>query len=106
LFSQTEKDKITRNFKTSGDTYIFQSIVKLLWGSHTLIGAFSVLFLLLGIDTLFSAYHLKNPHEFVMYFFASNLMILVSAVGIIHAGIRVHSRIKSSGQRTSGGISP
>lgn len=78
----------------------------LLWGSHTLIGAFSVLFLLLGIDTLVSAYHLNNPHEFVMYFFASNLMILVSAVGIIHAGIRVRSRIKSSGQRTSGDICP
>lgn len=78
----------------------------LLWGSHTLIGAFSVLFLLLGIDTLISAYHLKNPHEFVMYFFASNLMILISAVGIIHAGISVRSRIKSSRQGTGEGICP
>lgn len=55
-----------------------------------MIGAFSVLFLLLGIDTLVAAYHLNNPHEFVMYFFASNLMILVSAVGIIYAGIKLY----------------
>lgn len=62
-----------------------------LWrGKHIVIGAFSVLFLLLGIDTLVSAYHLKNPHEFIMYFFASNLMILVSAVGILYAGIRLY----------------
>jgi len=54
------------------------------------IGAFSVLFLLLGIDTLVAAYRLKNPHEFIMYFFASNLMILVSAVGILYAGIRLY----------------
>lgn len=55
-----------------------------------MIGAFSVLFLLLGIDTLVAAYHLNNPHEFIMYFFASNLMILVSAVGILYAGIRLY----------------
>lgn len=55
-----------------------------------MIGAFSVLFLLLGIDTLVTAYHLKNPLEFIMYFFASNLIILVSAVGILYAGIRFY----------------
>jgi hypothetical protein len=58
------------------------------------IGAFSVLFLLLGIETLVAAYRLNNPHEFIMYFFASNLMILVSAVGLLYAGIRLYYMFK------------
>ncbi|MEN6464741.1 MAG: hypothetical protein ABFD62_06130 [Syntrophaceae bacterium] len=69
---------------------IFSTDAPSWWGRHIVIGAFSVLFLLLGIDTLVAAYHLKNPHEFIMYFFASNLMILVSAVWIIYAGIRLY----------------
>ncbi len=63
-----------------------------------MIGAFSVLFLLLGIDTLVTAYHLNNPHEFIMYFFASNLMILVSAVGILYAGIRLYYLVRPACQ--------
>lgn len=64
------------------------------WGRHILIGAFSVLFLLLGIDTLAAAYQLKNPLEFIMYFFGSNLIILVSATGILHCAIRVFNGIR------------
>ncbi len=68
------------------------------WGKHIVIGAFSVLFLLLGIDTLVPAYHLNNPHEFIMYFFASNLMILVSVVGILYAIIRLYYLLRPACQ--------
>lgn len=67
-----------------------------------MIGAFSVLFLLLGIDTLVAAYHLNNPHEFIMYFFASNLMILVSAVGILYACIRLYYVFRPACQAPEG----
>jgi hypothetical protein len=76
--------------KYQGIFSIFSTNTPLWWGKHIVIGAFSVLFLLLGIDTLVTAYHLNNPHEFIMYFFASNLMILVSAVGILFCAIRLY----------------
>jgi hypothetical protein len=43
-------------------------------------------FLFLGIQTLILAYQLKDPFTFVMTFFASNLIILISgalAIGFI-----------------------
>jgi len=48
----------------------------------------------LGIDTLVAAYHLNNPHEFIMYFFASNLIILVSVVGILYAVLRLYCLLR------------
>jgi hypothetical protein len=42
----------------------------------TLVGCF---FLLFGIHLLILAYHLDNPFWFIMTFFASNLIILISA---------------------------
>ena len=50
----------------------------------TLAGSF---FLFFGIHLLIAAYRLKNPFWFIMTFFASNLIILISAtilVGIIY----------------------
>lgn len=40
-------------------------------------------FLFFGIYLLIAAYHLKNPFTFVMTFFASNLIILISVVLLI-----------------------
>ncbi len=42
----------------------------------TIIGCF---FLLFGIHVLIAAYGLKDPFLFIMTFFASNLIILISA---------------------------
>lgn len=43
----------------------------------------SLFFLLFGIEVLFSAYRFKDPFEFIMTFFASNLIILISvALGL------------------------
>jgi hypothetical protein len=43
----------------------------------------SCLFLVFGIQLLAASYRLNDPFSFVMTFFASNLMILISAVGVI-----------------------
>jgi len=45
-----------------------------------LIGCF---FLLFGIQLLLAAYRLQDPFNFVMTFFASNLIILISAALIL-----------------------
>ena len=46
----------------------------------TLIGCFFVLF---GIHILISSYQLKDPTSFILTFFASNFMILISAALVI-----------------------
>jgi len=54
-------------------------------------------FLTFGIHILIAAYNLKDPYSFIMAFFASNLIILISAtliVGFIIRIIRVYRVLK------------
>jgi hypothetical protein len=64
---------------------------------HTLkfIGLFlvSLFFLVFGIDLLVSAYRLDNPFAFIVTFFASNLIILISAVLALGFLLRFKRRI-------------
>lgn len=46
-------------------------------------------FLAAGIDLLVSAYRLDDPFSFVMAFFASNLMILISAALCLGFALRL-----------------
>jgi hypothetical protein len=64
------------------------------WAKMILMALFSIFFLVFGIETLIGAFHLKNPLEFIMYFFSSNLIILVSVVGIIYPAFKIHLRVK------------
>jgi di/tricarboxylate transporter len=50
-----------------------------------LIGVISSFFLFWGITLLLSAYSLKSPQEFIMLFFSSNFIILISGAGILYA---------------------
>ena len=59
-----------------------------------LVGCF---FLFFGISILIAAYKLKDPFSFLMTFFASNLMILISAtlvLGFIIRMVRVYRASK------------
>jgi hypothetical protein len=61
-----------------------------------LLGGF---FLVFGIQLLLSAYQLRDPFWFVMTFFASNLIILISAallVGFILRIIRPHKQVNQN----------
>ena len=60
-----------------------------------LIRLFFSFFLVFGIETLIGAFHLKNPLEFIMYFFSASLMILVSIVGILYPAFQVHAYLKA-----------
>ena len=64
------------------------------WLKPVVIGILSLFFLLLGLDTLRFAYTLKNPFEFLMCFFASNLIILISAVGCFYGIVVLRTRIR------------
>lgn len=67
---------------------------RLWWGENGFIGILSLFFFIFGIETLIGAYTLSNPMEFIMYFFSSSLIILISLVGIIYLFFRIHAFLK------------
>lgn len=57
----------------------------------------SVFFLVFGIEILIKTYTLDNPFDFMLVFFASNLMILISVVlmaGFIYRMIGVYRLLR------------
>jgi hypothetical protein len=56
----------------------------LIWIKNIAILLFSLFFLMQGVNILMGSYSLKNPMEFLMYFFSASLLILVCLVGIIY----------------------
>ena len=56
----------------------------LIWVKNVAVLLLSLLFLIIGVNTLLGSYNLKNPLEFVMYFFSASLLILVCLVGVIY----------------------
>jgi hypothetical protein len=69
------------------------------WASKLFIGMVSLFFLARGIDVLVFSYTLNNPLEFLMYFFSSSMLILVSVVGVIYCTSKVFRRIKGEAGR-------
>ena len=65
------------------------------WGKNILIALFAIFFLVFGIETLIGSFLLKNPLEFIMYFFSASLMVLVSLVGILYPTFQVHAFFKT-----------
>ena len=65
------------------------------WGKNILIALFAFFFLVFGIETLIGSFLLKNPLEFIMYFFSASLMVLVSLAGILYPTFQVHSFFKT-----------
>ncbi len=64
---------------------------KLWWFKIVFIGTASIFFLIFGINSMIAAYKMKNALEFVMIFFSSSLIILVSLVGIIYPVFQIHA---------------
>jgi hypothetical protein len=60
-----------------------------LWVRNILIGVLSSFFLFWGVTLLISAYHMKNPLEFIMVFFSSNFIILISGCGLLYAAFHL-----------------
>ena len=58
-----------------------------------LVGAF---FLYFGIHLLISSYRLKDPYMFIMTFFSSNFIILISATLIIGFSYRMYAVYRQS----------
>ncbi len=52
--------------------------------------------MLFGIDVLYMSYHLNEPFSFVLTFFASNFIILISCALLIGFVLRIVTRLKSA----------
>jgi hypothetical protein len=63
------------------------------WGKQLIIGFVAVFFLITGINVLIASYSLKNPVEFIMFFFSASMLIMVSAVFILYPVIRIYYRV-------------
>jgi len=70
-----EMKKTLKNIYFNYLWWIWQSILVLACG----------FFLVLGIQILIKSYNLDNPFDFMMIFFSSNLIILIS--GVVGAGL-------------------
>ncbi|HBB18006.1 MAG TPA: hypothetical protein DCZ97_13760 [Syntrophus sp. (in: bacteria)] len=65
------------------------------WGKNILIALFALFFLVFGIETLIGSFLLKNPLEFIIYFFSSSFMVLVSLVGILYPTLKIYALFKT-----------
>jgi len=65
------------------------------WIKQIIIGTASLFFLSFGVSTLWSAYRIENPPEFIMLFFSASLMILISVVGLIYPAVRIYAFLKA-----------
>jgi hypothetical protein len=67
------------------------------WVRQVILVLAGCFFLTFGIHVLIAAYQLKDPYSFIMAFFASNFIILISAtliLGFILRMIKVYRMLK------------
>jgi len=64
------------------------------WITQIIFSLLGVFFLLFGVFVLVSAYHLDNPIWFIMTFFASNLIILISGALLVGFILRMFASQK------------
>jgi hypothetical protein len=64
------------------------------WGKNILINIVSLFFITFSLETLVGSFYLRNPFEFIMLFFSSGLMILLSLVGLIYSTVQAYALFK------------
>jgi hypothetical protein len=69
------------------------------WAKQVALVVVGGFYLFFGIQLLISAYQLNNPFSFILTFFASNFIILISGallVGFVYRIIIVYKHLKKS----------
>lgn len=54
----------------------------------------SIFFLFMGIQLCLASYRLDHPHQFILTFFASNLIILISIAILAGVLVRIIARLR------------
>ena len=69
------------------------------WIRQIVLISISAFFVYFGVQLLISSYDLKDPFTFLMTFFASNFIILISGtliIGFVYRMIRAYKQSKNS----------
>jgi len=70
------------------------------WVLHVGLSIAAVFFMLFGIHLLVAAYNLEDPFHFIMTFFSSNLIILISGALLFGFCCRIIAALKSGDDRS------
>jgi hypothetical protein len=71
------------------------------WIRQTVLILLACFFLIFGVHLLISGYQLRNPYAFILTFFASNLIILISAALLITFAFQMKRFYKGSRNKKS-----
>jgi pilus assembly protein TadC len=66
--------------------------------SQLALSLIAIFFILFGINLLYMAYQIPDPFSFVLTFFASNLIILISAALLLGFILRIVGTLKNERQ--------
>jgi hypothetical protein len=69
------------------------------WATQIILLAIAIFFIIFGIDLLYTAYQLNEPFSFIMTFFASNFIILISATLLFSFVWKIVSYIKKTKEK-------
>ena len=64
------------------------------WITSTTSAVLSIFFLFLGISLCRASFNLDHPHQFILTFFASNFIILISVVILAGVIVRMIVRLR------------
>ncbi|MGM0451559.1 MAG: hypothetical protein ACQERN_00135 [Thermodesulfobacteriota bacterium] len=73
------------------------------WPWQIILVLFAFFFLYVGIELVIHAYRLNDPFDFIMCFFASNLIILISLVlviGFVYRMVGVYRIVRGKSDRS------
>jgi len=69
------------------------------WITQILLALIAIFFILFGINLLYMAYQITDPFSFIMTFFASNFIILISATLLLSFVLKMVTYIKKSKEK-------
>jgi len=70
-----------------------------LWATQIVFALIAIFFILFGINLLYMAYQINDPFSFIMTFFASNFIILISAALLLSFILKIVINIKKSKEK-------
>lgn len=69
------------------------------WAIQVLLALIAIFFILFGINLLYMAYQIGEPFSFVMTFFASNLIILISAALLLSFVLKIVTTLRKTKEK-------
>jgi hypothetical protein len=69
------------------------------WVTQVSLALVAAFFIVFGIDLLLTAYRISDPFSFILTFFASNLIILISATLLLSFIVRMVAQMRKTREK-------